>query len=62
MNLRRLNFSSRMIRDALVEKIWEGTTNIMALDLVRACREGCGIALVKVSSTLTRPIILIRFE
>ncbi|PVF96416.1 hypothetical protein CPB86DRAFT_827256 [Serendipita vermifera] len=26
----------RLIRDALVEKIWEGTENVLALDLVRA--------------------------
>lgn len=29
-----------MIRDGLVEKIWEGTPNIMALDVLRACRGG----------------------
>ena len=27
------------IRDALVEKIWEGTTTVLALDLVRAARD-----------------------
>lgn len=44
-----------MIRDALVEKIWEGTPNIMALDVVRACRDGrSGVAFVDVSATLTR--------
>jgi hypothetical protein len=26
----------RLIRDVLVEKIWEGTINVCALDLVRA--------------------------
>ncbi|KAF9241123.1 hypothetical protein BU15DRAFT_73601 [Melanogaster broomeanus] len=29
----------RSIRDALVEKIWEGTTSILALDLVRSARD-----------------------
>ncbi|KAF8316582.1 acyl-CoA dehydrogenase/oxidase C-terminal [Clavulina sp. PMI_390] len=38
----------RMIRDALVEKIWEGTPNIMALDVLRACRGGqSGRAFIK---------------
>jgi hypothetical protein len=47
-----LTFLSRMVRDALVEKIWEGTANIMALDVVRACCDGrSGIAFVDVSST-----------
>ena len=27
---------ARLIRDALVEKVWEGTINVCALDLVRA--------------------------
>ena len=30
----------RLIRDALVEKIWEGTENVLALDLVRATVKG----------------------
>ncbi|KAJ6590072.1 acyl-CoA dehydrogenase NM domain-like protein [Mycena vulgaris] len=30
----------RLIRDALVEKIWEGTVDVMALDLVRATKGG----------------------
>ena len=30
----------RYIRDALVEKIWEGTENVLALDLVRASGRG----------------------
>ncbi|KAJ7643232.1 acyl-CoA dehydrogenase NM domain-like protein, partial [Mycena rosella] len=30
----------RLIRDALVEKIWEGTVDVMALDLIRATRDG----------------------
>lgn len=30
------NTSHRAIRDALVEKIWEGTTSVLSLDLVRA--------------------------
>jgi hypothetical protein len=29
-----------LIRDALVEKIWEGTVDVMALDLIRATRDG----------------------
>ncbi|KAF4590168.1 hypothetical protein EYR40_009433 [Pleurotus pulmonarius] len=33
------NGFGRQIRDALVEKIWEGTTNILALDIVRAARD-----------------------
>ncbi|EEB89906.1 hypothetical protein MPER_11950 [Moniliophthora perniciosa FA553] len=33
------NDIGRMIRDALVEKIWEGTTTVLALDLVRAGRD-----------------------
>jgi hypothetical protein len=28
-----------LIRDGLVEQIWEGTMNILALDLMRAVRE-----------------------
>lgn len=32
----------RLIRDSLVEKIWEGTTNVLALDMVRAAREDSG--------------------
>ncbi|KAG9052184.1 hypothetical protein FS842_010360 [Serendipita sp. 407] len=30
------NAIGRLIRDALVEKIWEGTENVLALDLLRA--------------------------
>jgi hypothetical protein len=30
---------NRSIRDALVEKIWEGTTSILALDLVRSAKD-----------------------
>ncbi|KAK7056848.1 hypothetical protein VNI00_002565 [Paramarasmius palmivorus] len=33
------NDIGRLIRDALVEKIWEGTTTVLALDLVRAARD-----------------------
>ncbi|KAF7371111.1 Acyl-CoA dehydrogenase NM domain-like protein [Mycena sanguinolenta] len=29
----------RLIRDAMVEKIWEGTIDVMALDLIRATRD-----------------------
>ncbi|KAJ7108438.1 acyl-CoA dehydrogenase NM domain-like protein [Mycena crocata] len=29
----------RLIRDALVEKIWEGTVDVMALDLIRATKD-----------------------
>lgn len=29
----------RLIRDSLVERIWEGTVNVLALDLVRATRK-----------------------
>ncbi|KAF8598094.1 acyl-CoA dehydrogenase domain-containing protein [Ceratobasidium sp. AG-I] len=32
----------RLIRDSLVEKIWEGTTNVLALDMLRAAREDSG--------------------
>jgi hypothetical protein len=32
-----LNF--RLIRDALVERIWEGTTVILALDISRAAKD-----------------------
>jgi len=35
----------RLIRDALVERIWEGTENVLALDLVRATVKG-GSAMV----------------
>jgi hypothetical protein len=31
--------SCRLIRDSLVEQIWEGTMNILAIDLMRAVRE-----------------------
>ncbi|CAE6411762.1 unnamed protein product [Rhizoctonia solani] len=30
----------RLIRDSLVEKIWEGTINVLALDMLRAARGG----------------------
>ncbi|CEL62982.1 Putative acyl-CoA dehydrogenase AidB OS=Escherichia coli (strain K12) GN=aidB PE=1 SV=3 [Rhizoctonia solani AG-1 IB] len=30
----------RLIRDSLVEKIWEGTINVLALDMIRAARGG----------------------
>jgi len=33
------NDIGRLIRDALVEEIWEGTPNVLALDLVRAVRD-----------------------
>ncbi|KAF9267389.1 hypothetical protein L218DRAFT_920194 [Marasmius fiardii PR-910] len=33
------NDIGRLIRDSLVEKIWEGTTTVLALDLVRASRD-----------------------
>ncbi|KAF8627499.1 hypothetical protein AX17_006310 [Amanita inopinata Kibby_2008] len=33
------NGIGRAIRDALVEKIWEGTTTVMALDIARAARD-----------------------
>ena len=32
----RILIIARLIRDALVEKVWEGTINVCALDLVRA--------------------------
>ncbi|QRV85318.1 acyl-CoA dehydrogenase [Ceratobasidium sp. AG-Ba] len=32
----------RLIRDSLVEKIWEGTTNVLALDMIRVAREDSG--------------------
>lgn len=40
---------TRLIRDAMVEKIWEGTENIMALDMMRAAKDGKAVtAFVKV--------------
>ncbi|KDQ11963.1 hypothetical protein BOTBODRAFT_34820 [Botryobasidium botryosum FD-172 SS1] len=33
------NDIGRLVRDALVEEIWEGTPNVLALDLVRAVRD-----------------------
>ncbi|KAF8680344.1 Acyl-CoA dehydrogenase, C-terminal domain [Rhizoctonia solani] len=33
----------RLIRDSLVEKIWEGTVNVLALDMLRAMRGGDAI-------------------
>ncbi|KAJ8503332.1 hypothetical protein ONZ45_g10962 [Pleurotus djamor] len=38
------NGFGRAIRDALVEKIWEGTINVLALDVVRATREPSAVA------------------
>lgn len=29
-------YADRLIRDALVEKIWEGTVTVLSLDVVRA--------------------------
>lgn len=49
------------IRDALVEKIWEGTTTVLDLDLVRAARDvNTMSAFVSVSlpSLLSLPIKL----
>jgi hypothetical protein len=34
----------RAIRDGLVEKIWDGTTTILSLDVVRATREPLTLA------------------
>src|SRR5207247_694586 len=33
----------RLLRDAQVLPVWEGTTNVLSLDLLRAAR-GCGLA------------------
>lgn len=33
------NGFGRLIRDSLVEKIWEGTTTVLALDLLRAAQD-----------------------
>jgi len=33
------NEIGRIIRDALVEKIWEGTTTVLSLDLLRATKD-----------------------
>ncbi|KAF8329507.1 uncharacterized protein EI90DRAFT_2924032 [Cantharellus anzutake] len=33
----------RMIRDSLVEKIWEGTANVLALDVLRACKDAVAL-------------------
>lgn len=39
----------RLIRDAMVEKTWEGTENIMALDMMRAAKDGkVAVAFAKV--------------
>ena len=44
------NSIARLIRDGMVEKIWEGTTTVLALDLVRAVRKrGILDAFVQVS-------------
>ncbi|PFH54068.1 hypothetical protein AMATHDRAFT_845 [Amanita thiersii Skay4041] len=37
------NGFGRVIRDALVEKIWEGTTTVLALDIARAARDPAAI-------------------
>ena len=36
------NDIGRLLRDAMVEKIWEGTINVLALDLVRAVKKEMG--------------------
>ncbi|CAE6522347.1 unnamed protein product [Rhizoctonia solani] len=43
----------RLIRDSLVEKIWEGTINVLALDMLRAARGGA----IKVFCEWSREII-----
>ena len=37
------NGIGRSIRDSLVEKIWEGTTTVLALDLVRAAKDSTAL-------------------
>jgi hypothetical protein len=32
-----------LIRDAMVEKIWEGTVNVLSLDMMRAGKDGSAI-------------------
>ncbi|MFN8613093.1 MAG: acyl-CoA dehydrogenase family protein [Vulcanimicrobiota bacterium] len=51
---------SRFLRDAQVLPIWEGTTNILALDTLRSARkEGCGEALLSfVESNCAEPEVL----
>lgn len=49
-----------MIRDGLVEKIWEGTRSVLALDVIRACRGGQpGKAFAHVSFALVLPLRLV---
>ncbi|KAG8759171.1 hypothetical protein FRC12_009833 [Ceratobasidium sp. 428] len=48
----------RLIRDSLVEKIWEGTTNVLALDMMKVAQEHSGTsvrALCEVSRPFTAP-------
>jgi len=53
---------ARLLRDAYLGSIWEGTTNIVALDVLRAIlREGAGEALLeelgtRLSSLKSRPV------
>lgn len=44
----------RSIRDALVEKIWEGTTSVLALDLVRSANDPSTFAAFKNVSLSSR--------
>jgi hypothetical protein len=43
-----IRVTSRAIRDALVEKIWEGTTTVLSLDLVRAANTSALDAFISV--------------
>lgn len=61
VNQKNRDIMNSAIRDALVEKIWEGTTTVLALDLVRAARDvNTMSAFVSVSlpSLLSLPIKL----
>ena len=46
----------RLIKDSLVERIWEGTVNVLALDLVRATKDTKTVeSYMKVSCELLYP-------
>lgn len=57
-------YADRLIRDALVEKIWEGTVTVLSLDVVRAASKPAVLdAFLTVSYPLSDapPQILIEF-
>ncbi|KAG9125609.1 hypothetical protein FRC07_006876, partial [Ceratobasidium sp. 392] len=51
----------RLIRDSLVEKIWEGTTNVLALDMTRVAQEHSGTS-VRALCEWASPIVAHDFE